>query len=297
MICHYLETQYQYRGHDLLLKQLASYCKDHGHDVVHQKGGTMDVFGYSMPDCEMVFLHEDGSVQAISFSDNRSGLYDFLENRANPSDLFIVSQMSNFYPQGIDKIVYKVIGGSYYEADASIFVEGFWLKRRSTGHLNNLYFKGNVAGCGRAAVGYLKEYTDDVLIGDPIPSDAYFNELCGVRVGLAIPGVGELCHRDIEYMAIGVPMLRLEYMTQMNPALIPNYHYIAVKRDGLPLDVNKDRTGGTEYARRYVDRYLEVRDDEQFLESISLNAKKYYNQYLHNDARLSHYLKLLGWKR
>lgn len=121
--------------------------------------------------------------------------------------------------------------------------------------------------------------------------EPYFNDLINHRVGLSVAGRGEICYRDIEYMAVGVPFIRFEYTSDLNPNLIPNYHYISVNR---PKDLIKDRMGNEVHARMIVDRFLEVKDDKDFLDFIANNAKLYYETYLKRYNNVSHTLKLLN---
>jgi hypothetical protein len=115
------------------------------------------------------------------------------------------------------------------------------------------------------------------------------------KMGLSVHGVAEVCHRDFEYLGIGLPMIRLEYMNDtLQPPLIPNYHYISVDRSQFPYDGNADRVGGPEYVEAYKNRFYEVKDDIEFLEFISTNAKDYFDKYCSPLNRTRHMLNLLN---
>jgi hypothetical protein len=91
-------------------------------------------------------------------------------------------------------------------------------------------------------------------------------------------------------MAIGVPFIRFEYTTNLNPKLIPNYHYISIDR---PSDLVIDRLGNETHAAMIEKRFLEVKDDKEFLSFISKNAKEYYDTYLSRYNNVKHTLNLL----
>jgi hypothetical protein len=55
-----------------------------------------------------------------------------------------------------------------------------------------------------------------------------------------------------------------------------------------------DRLGGKEHAELIEQRFLEVKDDTEFLEFISKNGREYYNTYLNKDNNVYHTLNLLG---
>ena len=111
------------------------------------------------------------------------------------------------------------------------------------------------------------------------------------KIGLSVAGRGELCYRDIEYMALEVPFIRFEYITKLNPNLIPNFHYISVER---PDELTIDRLGDESHSKMIERRFLEVKDDKDFLNFIAKNAKEYYDTYLTRYNNVKHTLNLLG---
>ena len=128
-------------------------------------------------------------------------------------------------------------------------------------------------------------------------SDAYFNEAIKYAVGLSVAGRGELCYRDIEYMAIGIPMLRFEYRSELYKKLLPDYHYISVPYpNNMPLDngLPTDRLGLQEHSEMLLDKYLEVCKNTEFLNFISKNAIEYYDNYLAEKNSLLSTLEILG---
>ena len=110
-------------------------------------------------------------------------------------------------------------------------------------------------------------------------------------------GVGELCYRDIECMAVGVPLIRFEYQVEMHEKLIPNFHYISVPYpDDMPRhnDVATDRFALEHHAKMIEQRFLEVIDDTEFLSYISKNAREYYERNLSPKNRVNKTLEILG---
>ena len=133
---------------------------------------------------------------------------------------------------------------------------------------------------------------DDILnkTFTPYPPHVYFNELINHKIALSVDGRGEFCYRDIEYMAMGVPFIRFKFNSEMDPKLIPNYHYISVDR---PEDLDHDRNSTEEHAKLIEKRFLEVKDDSKFLSFISKNAKAYYENFITFDSCTKHTYKLL----
>lgn len=119
----------------------------------------------------------------------------------------------------------------------------------------------------------------------------YSKKLLTYKVALSVAGRGEFCYRDIENFGMGIPILRFEYKNEMFNSLIPNYHYISVER---PEDLPIDREGKEHHAKMIEKRFLEVKDDYEFLNFISNNARKYYQDYLSMDGGINTTYQILG---
>jgi len=175
-------------------------------------------------------------------------------------------------------------------------LEYYYNIRKEKTDLNpKLFFKGNTEY--RPII----EHIDKEILSETNKLDnrSYFDILTDYKICLSIGGVanGDLCYRDVECMAMGVPLLRFDFTTTLNPALIPNYHYISIP---IPSDlprqrgVPKDRLGEPHHAKLIEKRFLEVVNDDNFLNFISKNARDYYEKYLSKKSRVKHTINLLG---
>lgn len=88
---------------------------------------------------------------------------------------------------------------------------------------------------------------------------------------------GEFCYRDMEYMSLGVPFIRIEYKDAVYDGLLPNYHYIAIPREFAYDAYNKDGDMGV--ANLIVEKYNEVINDNDFLQFISTNQLAWFDKY------------------
>jgi hypothetical protein len=87
---------------------------------------------------------------------------------------------------------------------------------------------------------------------------------------------GEFCYRDIEYMSIGVPFIRIEYKDSVHDPLIPNFHYISIPRELAYTTYEKEGDEGI--ANLYIEKYKEVINDEVFLRYISNNQIEWFDR-------------------
>ena len=164
--------------------------------------------------------------------------------------------------------------------------------------IDKMIFRGNIHSMPRNSVPLLANY-EYFYGGEAINQYDYFNELTQYKIGLSIPGAGELCYRDIEYLGIGIPMLKFEYITQLNPPLIPNFHYISIdrietERKYSDMVIGLERVGGNMYSEKYIKKFEEIKNDKDFLEYVSKNGREYYEKYLCPLNRFNHIIKLLN---
>jgi hypothetical protein len=257
-------------------------------------------------DCDiLIYFPEIDVFKGMTFADRQNMLTKLFIDRNNPNDLILSSQYANTDLYDAEKRGYKFrySPSIYAPSFPNIDYDQYYNKRQNTTeYIDKLIFRGNYQAADRRSATILKNYK--YFEGpDAMDYHLYFNELTKFKVGLSIPGLGELCYRDIEYMAIGIPMMKFEYVTQLNPPLIPNHHYISIPRIDTEEDkafnggiIGAERQGGDRYVAEYIKRFEEIKDNTAFLNSISKNAKEYYETYLHPSVRIQHVLNLLEIK-
>jgi hypothetical protein len=297
------------KGHDVIIRQLKNYIKFHYDNVVFHGGNLpiewFDISGRStqINDCELL-VDFDGTYHGVSFIDLHSDMVYLLTHRNTEGDVLAMTQLKNTasaYTHISNPSDYKC----KFKESIQVTQWG-WLdytiyrsfRQHLTEFKDKFFFFGNVSqkiGAGfRDTPLYLQgsEYFDGspAIAGWNAPE--YMDRIIHYKVGLAISGIGEFCYRDVEFMAVGIPFIKMEYVSNLNPPLIPNYHYISVPRlDQIPT-VN-ERVGGPEYADAYLQRFMEVKDDTEFLNFISKNSMEYYDKYLHPSVRLEHLISIM----
>lgn len=61
----------------------------------------------------------------------------------------------------------------------------------------------------------------------------YMRAMATTQVGIAVPGCGDFCHRDIEQAAIGTPYLRKTFINATRNPRLPNVHYYTIEKEGI----------------------------------------------------------------
>ena len=246
---------------------------------------------FLLMECEYVIEFEStGDFYILSVSDDLS--HAILNEQENPHlKKVLVSQFDRKKLQThvLSTYMEKYSPWIYFPCTVDD-LEVFYKKRKPPEEcIDKMYFRGTSIADRPIVTHISSKYLDGYTpIGGPT---LYFEDLINYRVGLSIAGRGELCYRDVEYMALGIPMLRFNYITELNPKLIPNYHYIALDR---PYDLSIDRLGNREHAKLLEQRFLEVKEDKEFLTFISKNAREFYESYFSRQNRVEHTLSLLN---
>lgn len=195
-------------------------------------------------------------------------------------------------------IISPWIFGSHTEYDID-----YYRKKRTENNEDKigdmLFFKGSGQGY-RKAITILQEYWG-VVDNSSLTQEQYFENLIKHEIALsyyqdldkyATPydHQGEFCYRDMEYMALGVPFIRIEYRDAVYNGLIPNYHYISISREKAYETYKKNGDEGV--SELIFDTWQEVKDDKEFLNYISKNQIKWFDKYIRwpNSALLTNKL-------
>ena len=324
---YYLESGSKHLGWNTVFKEIVEkLSKKHQIKLVSRKGIIskprdyllVDEFKSTIRDCELVIYDKKNDIlKAISWCEScevgdgeGQGLLSIFKDRNNEKDIFLVAQQSFWNYNYVDRTVninkgykFKVNATPFYTFESPISHDYFFEQRKNIPHtklIDKLFFLSTTRREDPFELRKLNLCSESQGI---LPIQDYLDIATKYKIGLAISSLAELCYREIEYMAIGLPMMRLEYITPTNPQLIPDYHYIAVDREKYGLHGSKsipqwstdyDRAGGKKYVDAYRDRFLEVKDDNEFLNFISRNAREYYENYCSPKTRADYLLTLLN---
>jgi len=250
--------------------------------------------GLFLMECEYVIENMDnGDFYVLSVADNLSQA--MLSEQNNPKlKKVLISQFIDYeIKHHVRDNFSKYHPWIYFPMNLTDLEYYYNERNKKTNLIDKLYFRGNTRERP-----ILQHFDSKTLEGPYYTGDSkkYFDELINYSVALSIAGVGEICYRDIECMAIGVPILRFEYQSKFYEPLIPNYHYISIPYDNsIPKHngVHTDRLGEHIHAKKLEQRFNEVINDKQFLNFISKNARKYYEDNLSPKTRVEKTLSIL----
>ena len=105
----------------------------------------------------------------------------------------------------------------------------------------------------------------------------FLNEVACSKVCIDLPGLGSLCFRLINYLAVGSCIVAYPHTSKLHVPLVDREHIVYCKEDFSDL---------VELCEYYV------RNDEE-RERIASNARRYFDLYLHKDNLVRYYLRMM----
>jgi hypothetical protein len=117
--------------------------------------------------------------------------------------------------------------------------------------------------------------------------EQYFRESAPHRIMLSLPGMADVCNRDIECFGRGTCVLRPRIRNRFHDDLVPDHHYVSV-------DVDVRKAGPLEVADRIERRFREVAADQAHLAAVARNAARWFDDNVRVDPAMKLTVELLG---
>lgn len=115
----------------------------------------------------------------------------------------------------------------------------------------------------------------------------FIKNMSKYKIIMDISGIGGNSCRLVQGMGLGLAVIRPKVKVLADNPLIPNYHFIEVDCDDYSnsQDYNKYK----ELADAYIDKFEEVKNDEDFINYISKNAREYFDK----NCRIENFIDLV----
>lgn len=160
------------------------------------------------------------------------------------------------------------------------------------------YFRGIFIKHSRDFIEILSERKDQEInthIKKESPQ-SYAKNLSTSFCGINAPGVRDMCHRDIENFAMGIPTIRPKFTSRMLTP-IPQEIYFPV--DHSVIDKKSSNLSGMpsnhqQVASLILEKWDLIKDNPKLLNDISTKSQDFYHENFSNDKICSNSLKLLN---
>lgn len=283
---------------DTLYKKIIDKFPEHSFEIVNDKSYENRGYGsiYSCMNFSII-NPESGKYILISFFDNWK--YHFMKHLGwEPHKM-----QQFFYPGGFNYIdyfhfknneknnkdiecpenivnIYKSFFYGPYENGSLDIKENIYENTNMYETKNELYFRGYLWD-------FRKQMTKDIndksiiiidknLNKNNLNYTSYLKDLSLYRCALSLPGGTEICNRDIECFAIGVPVIRPYVNIQYPNPLIPNYHYISCYTDCKYWSGNPSYLSYKDFANSVVDYWHRIRNNIEYLQFVRKNAREWF---------------------
>lgn len=101
---------------------------------------------------------------------------------------------------------------------------------------------------------------------------SFLKEIDQYSINLSLNGAAEICYRDMEILGLGSALFREKLKCKFHNPLEPNYHYIAFEsEEGKPK------------IESMFDRWMEVKNDIEFINFVAKNGLDWYNKNVSYD--------------
>lgn len=98
----------------------------------------------------------------------------------------------------------------------------------------------------------------------------FIKKMNSSKINIDINGVAEISARTLDIMGLGTALIRPKLTVQFHNPLIPDYHYAALRCD--------DQSNLKDLTDSYIERYNELKRDPDFVEFLSINGRKWYEE-------------------
>ena len=245
----------------------------------------------NMLECEMIIENYDTKeIKILSVSDDLTSAILNLQNSTYLSQVLV----SQFHRQKILSHVHDINNHKkynpwiYFPQNHYDYDQYYQYRLQQNNLIDKFYFRGT----SLESRSIIQNFDGSLFEGgSPIGGfDTYAKDLLKHKMAFSIAGRGEFCYRDIECMAMGIPLIRFKYHSEMEPALIPDYHYISIDR---PEGNIFDSQLRSEHAGLIQDKFLQIKDDIELLNFVTTNARNYYVDNISGLNGVNHTVKLL----
>jgi len=180
-------------------------------------------------------------------------------------------------PSNIEEIYAPFFYGPYndlYQEE----LEEIYLSRSNAETIEKMFFRGWMWDFRKKMLESLNDDSIEFIEkrGAELSYLDYLKDLSKYRAALSLPGGTEVCNRDIECFAVGIPGIRPFLNIEYPVRLIPNYHYISCYGDCKYWSGNPEYLSYQDFAQHVEYYWNIVKNNFEYLDFVAKNARQWY---------------------
>lgn len=203
------------------------------------------------------------------------------------------------FPDTIQSVYKPLFYSPYYDCCYDK-IEELYNQRQSKKIINKLFFRGYMWDFRKQMTNNLLNREDILIInknesGKNLPYLDYLEEMSGYSACLGLPGGTEVCNRDIECFALGIPVVRPFLQVNYNDPLVSNYHYINCYHSCDYSDIGYPRYLSTEdFQKHLIYTWEKIKNNTEYLSFVSSNARSWFLKNCTADKNVEYVLNNLN---
>jgi len=201
------------------------------------------------------------------------------------------------FPDDIDSVYQSFFYGPYFDCCYDKITE-LYNDRNNIEKTNYLFFRGWMWDFRKQMVDGINR-PDIIIIDKNVNNQSltyteYLKESTTYSACLSLPGGTEVCNRDIECFAIGVPVIRPTILTNYPDPLIPDYHYINCYGGPRYFDHKPKFISYKDFSNNVIDTWNRVKNNIDYLNFIAKNAREWYKRNCTLEANSNYILSKIN---
>lgn len=225
-----------------------------------------------------------------------AGGFDYLDYFSYKSTK-LYNQDLNF-PNNIVSVYKPLFYSPYYDCCYDE-IERLYNQRKSNKLISKLFFRGYMWDFRKEMTNNLLNHQDILIIdknesGNNLDYFNYLKEMSEYSACLSLPGGTEVCNRDIECFALGIPVIRPFLQVNYDDPLISNYHYINCYHSCDYSDSGNPKYLSTQdFQNNILYTWEKIKNNTEYLSFVSDNARSWFAKNCSADQNVTYVLNNL----
>jgi hypothetical protein len=202
------------------------------------------------------------------------------------------------YPENIQETYKSFFYGPYFDSHYDELDNIYHKRQQKNNLIDKIKFRGFMWDHRLKMTDQLPQ--EDFLIIDKNKNDqsidylVFLEELSEYKCTLSLPGNTNICNRDMECFAIGVPILRPSFDNILSDPLWADFHYLSFYHSPKYWDGHCWYYSYSDFQNHLIDYWNRIKNNNELLNFISNNAYLWFKKNSSADHNIDYILSSLS---